>query len=96
MLHFKKTSMNSSLKIGLVLILSLFSGVTTAQEKEAQLKKSNNLVYEGNNLVSDDFVAAEKEYRKAISTSPSNSVGSYNLGRDIGYRECCAMSKFDL
>lgn len=80
MLHFKKTSMNSSLKIGLVLILSLFSGVTTAQEKEAQLKKSNNLVYEGNNLVSDDFVAAEKEYRKAISTSPSNSVGSYNLG----------------
>lgn len=80
MLNLKKRPMNLSLKLYLLLIMTLISAGISAQEKEERLKKSNDLVYEGNSLVSDNFVAAEKEYRRAISTSPLNSVGSYNLG----------------
>ena len=79
-LHSKKKPMSASLRLLLILFVGLFAGLIQAQEKEVQLKKSNDLVYEGNSLVSDDFVAAEKEYRKAISKVPTNSVGSYNLG----------------
>lgn len=50
------------------------------QESDLILKKSNDLIYEGNELVDEDFVTAEKEYRKAISKLPSNAVGSFNLG----------------
>ena len=50
------------------------------QELDAVLQKSNEYVYEGNTLVEEDFVSAEKEYRKAISKLPNNAVGSYNLG----------------
>jgi len=51
-----------------------------AQESDLALQKSNDLIYEGNELVNEDFVTAEKEYRKAISKLPSNAVGSFNLG----------------
>ena len=51
-----------------------------SQEDQKAMKQSNAFVYEGNSLVEDDFVEAEKEYRKAISKVPSNAVGSYNLG----------------
>ncbi|MBT8272776.1 MAG: tetratricopeptide repeat protein [Bacteroidia bacterium] len=64
-----------------LLFLCLLSvSLATAQGNELTLKKSNDLIYEGNNLVEEDFVEAEKEYRKAISKLPSNAVGSYNLG----------------
>lgn len=51
------------------------------EEKKALLskKKATNYVFEGNQLVSDDFVSAEMEYRKAISESNSNVAAPYNL-----------------
>lgn len=58
-----------------------------AQEKnvqiEQQLNDSKNYVYEGNELLGDDVISAEKEYRKAISKAPSYAVGSYNLGNAL-------------
>jgi len=48
------------------------------KEKINAERKANNYVYEGNNLVNEDFVAAEMEYRKALSKS-SNTAGAYNL-----------------
>jgi len=52
-----------------------------SQEKDKALLQSNNLVYEGNELIAEnEFVSAEMEYRKAISKKPSNAVASYDLG----------------
>jgi len=64
----------------LVIIITLISSVSFAQEIDKALQKSNDYVYDGNKLVDKDFVAAEKEYRKAISEKPSNISGAYNLG----------------
>lgn len=51
------------------------------REQLLALKKANNFVYEGNELIEDkDFVSAEMAYRKAISEQPTITVGSYNLG----------------
>jgi len=66
-----------------IIILTLFTAFSFAQEKEAlmALKKANNYVYEGNTLVNkDDFVSAEMAYRKAISEQPTSIAGIYNLG----------------
>lgn len=65
-----------------VVFISLF---TFAQEddkaKLIALKKANDYVYEGNNLINnEDFVPAEMAYRKAISEKPSLVAGTYNLG----------------
>ncbi len=60
------------------LILTTVFGFS--QEQDKALKKSNSYVYNANNLVTKDFVSAEKEYRKAISEKPTNTVGAYNLG----------------
>ncbi len=50
------------------------------EEKLLATKKANNYVYEGNELAtSEQFVPAEKEYRKAMSAQPSNVAGAYNL-----------------
>ncbi len=68
------------MKQGLKYIVLLMLTVSFAQEKDKALQKSNDYVYEGNVLVDDDFVAAEKEYRKAISKKPNNTPGTYNLG----------------
>jgi hypothetical protein len=64
----------------LVIIITLISSVSFAQEIDKALQKSNDYVYDGNKLADEDFVAAEKEYRKAISEKPSNISGAYNLG----------------
>ena len=69
----------------LVLFIITFTSIFSfSQEKDREAllaaKKANNYVYEANNLIDeDDFVAAEKEYRKAISQSTS-VAGIYNLG----------------
>jgi len=65
-----------------MLSLSLFSQ-EKEDEKQAQLslKKANDYVFEGNELIDvDNFVSAEKKYRKAISEQPTNVAGTYNLG----------------
>ena len=64
----------------IVIIIILISSISFAQEIDKALQKSNDYVYDGNKLVDEDFVAAEKEYRKAISEKPSNTSGAYNLG----------------
>lgn len=65
----------------LAIILILFiTNVSFAQKEDKALQKSNDFVFQGNNIVEEDFVSAEKEYRKAISEKPSNTTGAYNLG----------------
>lgn len=62
------------------ILITLISFFGNAQKKDKALIKSNNYVHEANELVSEDFVSAEMEYRKAISEKPTNVVGAYNLG----------------
>lgn len=51
------------------------------KEKELKLETAKSYVYQGNELAdADNFISAEKEYRKAISKAPSVVAGSYNLG----------------
>lgn len=66
-----------------ILILCCVSLAGFSQEDKARLlaeKKSNNYVYEANELVNEDFIAAEMEYRKALSKQSDNIAGMYNLG----------------
>ncbi len=70
----------------LTYILLLISVSLIAQDKDqekALLKQTNkalSYVADANDFAkSDDFVNAEMEYRKALSTKPSQSVGAYNL-----------------
>ncbi len=63
----------------LIALFSAFLG--HAQKKDVELQQSNDLVYEGNELIEqNEFVSAEMEYRKAISKKPSNAIASYDLG----------------
>ena len=69
----------------ITLVIVFISLFTFAQEvdkaKLIALKKANDYVYEGNNLINnEDFVTAEMAYRKAISEKPSLVAGAYNLG----------------
>ena len=68
----------------LILFFTCFA-FSQDQEKEKEqllaIKKSNDLVYEANGLMDDNnFISAEKEYRRAISKQPSSVAGTYNLG----------------
>ena len=68
----------------LTILFSLCVTFSFSQDKEAQnkeaLKKANNFVYKGNQLVNEDaFVEAEMAYRQAIAENPSSAVGAYNL-----------------
>lgn len=64
---------------GLILFL-LVSMSGSAQEEAAQLSLSNNYVFEGNSLVDENFIEAEKKYRLGVSAKQNNAAGSYNLG----------------
>ncbi len=70
-----------------LVLLMVTTGFSFAQEdskEKEQLKamqKANSYVYDANELVEkDDYVAAEMEYRKAISEQPTTVSGAYNLG----------------
>ncbi len=65
----------------LTFLLIVISCVGFSQEidKTKDLKEANNLIYQANNLFDNDFISAEKEYRKAISEAPSTAIGNYNL-----------------
>lgn len=74
------------MKKTLTYILFFFTIVLVAQDKneekalQKQTNKALSYVAEANDYAkSDDFVNAEMEYRKALSTKPSQSVGAYNL-----------------
>lgn len=62
----------------LLFFMTLFVG--TAQEVDLQLIESNAYVFEGNSIVGEDFIGAEKKYRLAVSTKQNNVAGSFNLG----------------
>lgn len=70
----------------IVVILSILTSIFSFSQEENKeqllaLKKANNFVYEGNELIADeDFVSAEMEYRKAISEQATTVAGAYNLG----------------
>ena len=66
----------------LIFLLTLFISLSGfSQEKGIAMQESNNLVYEANELISDnEFVSAEMEYRKAISKKQNNAIASYDLG----------------
>ena len=67
--------------VSLVLFVLLsICGSAQEEEKEAQHSLSNNYVFEGNSLVNENFIEAEKKYRLAVSAKQNNAVGSYNLG----------------
>jgi Ca-activated chloride channel family protein len=63
-----------------ILLFFVSMVVGYAQEMDPLLSESNDYVFEGNSLVGDDFVEAEKKYRLAVSTKQNNTVGSFNLG----------------
>jgi tetratricopeptide (TPR) repeat protein len=49
--------------------------------KEKSLRESKNYTWEGNKKLSEDnFIAAEADYRVAISESPENAAAPFNLG----------------
>jgi Ca-activated chloride channel homolog len=68
------------MKKAIIYIALVITTGSFAQQKDKALRKSNDFIFEGNTLVNDDFVAAEKEYRKALSEKPNNTIGAYNLG----------------
>ena len=61
-------------------VLLSICGSAQEEEKEAQHSLSNNYVFEGNSLVNENFIEAEKKYRLAVSAKQNNAAGSYNLG----------------
>lgn len=68
----------------IVYILTIFSLNAFSQEDKAKqektLEQANDLVFEANQLASNDnYISAEMEYRKAISKEPNMAVGNYNL-----------------
>lgn len=50
-----------------------------SQEGAEATLLSDQYVYEGNTIVEESFVEAEKNYRMALSEMPSNRKGAYNL-----------------
>jgi len=63
------------------LILFLLASISgSAQEEAAQISLSNNYVFEGNSLVNENFIEAEKKYRLGVSAKQNNAAGSYDLG----------------
>ena len=73
----------------ILLVLLLCGGTSIAQQATnkqtiATKQKANDLIYGANNLVEkEDFIAAEMEYRKAISEYPDTAVGNYNLAHSF-------------
>ncbi|AOR28269.1 aerotolerance protein BatC [Formosa sp. Hel1_33_131] len=63
-----------------VLLFFLLTFTGSAQEVDLQLSESNDYVFEGNSIVEEDFIEAEKKYRLAVSTKQNNATGSFNLG----------------
>lgn len=51
-----------------------------SQESAEATLLSDQYIYEGNTIVEESFVEAEKNYRMALSEMPSNKKGAYNLG----------------
>ena len=87
--------MKKRYNIAIGFFIFLFIGImqVLGQQDEAKLEEkamtaSRDLTYQANNeLVENDFVSAEANYRRAISKSDSNAVAPYNLGNSYYNRE---------
>lgn len=65
-----------------ILILSTLNVFSQDKEKKQleAVEQAQELVYEANELaLSDEYINAEMEYRKAISKQPNFTIGNYNL-----------------
>jgi tetratricopeptide (TPR) repeat protein len=61
--------------------LSAQDGGALENENAKDLEESTNLTWEANKEISEDnFIEAEKEYRRAISKSDKNTAAPFNLG----------------
>jgi len=72
-----------------ILLLTTIFSFAQEEDKALELatKRANDLVYEANDLASNDnFVSAEMEYRKALSEKPTSVAGTYNLAHSY-YKE---------
>ncbi len=64
-----------------ILLLLAFTNVFSQEkDKQKSTNESKQYTYEANQKTATDFVAAEADYRKAISKNPENTVAKYNLG----------------
>lgn len=64
----------------LLFVVSISFSQNLEKEKLKDERKAKDFVYEANTLLEkEDFVAAEMEYRKAISKQDNNVAGAYNL-----------------
>lgn len=71
----------STVLLLLFVCLSSFAQEIDEKEKEKALRSSKDYTWDANKALSDDnFIAAEVDYRKAISKSADNSAAPYNLG----------------
>tara|TARA_B100000963_G_scaffold349969_1_gene359628 strand:- start:125 stop:973 length:849 start_codon:yes stop_codon:yes gene_type:complete len=61
-------------------LVSMWAACGYSQENAEAKLLSDNYIYEGNTIVEESFVEAEKNYRMALSEMPSNKKGAYNLG----------------
>ncbi len=83
---FKSVTKNMKIKLTYFLLLigcSLFAQTEQEIEKEnaKDLEESTDLTWEANKEISEDnFIEAEKVYRKAISKSDKNATAPFNLG----------------
>lgn len=73
------------MKYILFFIITLTTTFSFSQEEDKEVllaaKEANNYVYDANKLIDEnDFISAEKEYRKAISKQGTSVPGIYNLG----------------
>ncbi|MEO0571581.1 MAG: tetratricopeptide repeat protein [Bacteroidota bacterium] len=63
-------------------------GTDAESESKKVFKESTNITYEANEeLIQNNFIKAEADYRRAISKSGQNTVAPYNLGRAYYNRE---------
>ena len=71
----------STLLVVLFVCFSSLAQEVNEKEKQKSLQSSTNLTWDANKALSeDDFIAAEVDYRNAISKSADNSAAPYNLG----------------
>lgn len=75
--------MKGAIKLLFIFLISIpvLSQEEDVKAKEKELRNSTNLTWEGNKKLSENnFIAAEVDYRMAISESPENAAAPYNLG----------------
>lgn len=66
--------------IWVLILWNIATPFSNAQQKDELQRASDAYVYQGNAVLDEDFIEAEKYYRKAISKKATNTKSAYNLG----------------